>query len=69
MALLLIEIFSVLKLALEVYKAIKGVPHDRREAIKSHILENAAQVRRLAIQGAEAGDYSDLEAFINRTAR
>lgn len=65
---LFFEIISILKLALEIYKTLRGVPDGKKEQVKLHVLEQATKVRELAIRGAETSDYSDLEDFINRNA-
>lgn len=59
---------SIIKLALEVYKAIKGVPNAKQDQVKSHLMDKIAEVKVAARAGSESGDYAALEAIINRTA-
>ncbi len=59
---------SLIKLALEVFKAIKGVPDEHKAQVKSHLMDKINEIKDASEQGAKSGDYSSLEAIVNRTS-
>lgn len=60
-------LLSAIKLALEVFKAIKGVPDgNNKDRIKAHVFDKLREVRLAAQEGNESGDYSSLEDILNR---
>lgn len=63
-----LEILSILKLALEAYSAIKGAPNGQKDSVKAHLFDKVSEIKVATDAGAATGDYSALEAILNRPA-
>lgn len=57
---------SFIKFAFEIYKLIKGVPSDKREALQAKFLKEMEHVNWAALKGSKTGDYSQLEDYLSQ---
>ncbi len=62
----LLGFLEILRLALEVYKAIKGKPESEKAQIKAQIFDRVQIIQGLKHEVEETGDLSKVEDALSR---
>lgn len=60
------SIFSILKMAAELYAAIHGSPKEKKNDVKEHLFDLMNEIKAGAAEGKKSGDYKALEAALHR---